>query len=128
MIFNPLPKRFNLPLIGASEMMGCVIFRLLRDRGLELFADEPDVAERLRLLFNEILADELCHVGLIEAQLGATGRKAMHAIYRGMAGAQTRPSAPLPEIFGKERIAKVFSEPFELRHMAAEFPEHAYVF
>src|SRR5262249_47250355 len=41
------PERWNLPLAGAGEMAGCVIFRALRDRGVSLFADEPAVAARI---------------------------------------------------------------------------------
>src|SRR5438034_901407 len=38
------PERWNRPLAGCAEMAGCVLFRALRDRGVELFADEPEVA------------------------------------------------------------------------------------
>ena len=58
------PERWTLPLVGASEMVGCVLFRQLRDKGMELFADEPAVAERIQLLYNEILADEIGHGGI----------------------------------------------------------------
>jgi hypothetical protein len=128
MIFNPFPESFARPLVGASEMLGCMTFRLLRDRGLELFADEPAVADRIRLLFDEILADEICHVGLIQEQLGPIGRRAMHAIYRGMARAQAGRHSPLPEIFGAQRVAEIFDAPFELRRMARQFPDRAYEF
>ncbi len=30
-----------------SERIGCVLFKLLRDRGVELFADEPEVTALL---------------------------------------------------------------------------------
>jgi hypothetical protein len=53
------PEKYHLPLTGCAEMAGCVIFRALRDRGVALFADEPRVAARIRLLYDEILADEL---------------------------------------------------------------------
>ncbi len=43
----------DIAAVGASEMVGCVLFRAMRDKGVELFADEPAVAERIRLLYNE---------------------------------------------------------------------------
>src|SRR5207253_1203926 len=58
-----LPERWHLPLAGAAEMVGCLMFRALRDRGVALFAEEPTVAERIRLLYDEILGDEIGHVG-----------------------------------------------------------------
>ncbi len=39
-----LPERFGFAFVGASEMAGCVMFDELRRVGVELFADEPDVA------------------------------------------------------------------------------------
>src|SRR5581483_11316805 len=72
-----LPERLGLPLTGASEMAGCILFRMLRDRGREIFADEPAVAARIALLYDEILIDEIGHVGLIAWQLGRVGRAAM---------------------------------------------------
>src|SRR5262245_33972405 len=76
------PQRWVLPLVGLGEMVGCVLFRALRDRGLALFADEPAVAERIRLLYDEILADEISHVGFVVAQMGPTGRRLMLWLYR----------------------------------------------
>src|SRR5262249_33103036 len=40
------PESWTLPITGFAEMAGCILFRLLRDRGVELFADEPAVAAR----------------------------------------------------------------------------------
>jgi hypothetical protein len=75
------PPAWVLPLVGASEMVGCVLFRGMRDIGCRLFRDEPAVAERIRWLYNEILADEIGHVGYIAAQLGPTRRRLMRALY-----------------------------------------------
>ena len=58
---------------ASAKMAGCVLFSALRDRGVALFADEPAVAERIAQLYDEILADEISHVGYIAAQLGPLG-------------------------------------------------------
>ncbi len=129
MVFNPFPERFALPLVGFSEMMGCVLFRLLRDRGLELFADEPEVAERIRVLFDEILADEICHVGFVEARLGRFGKALMRGLFR--RAAPRMPGILAPEVvdaLGRDRIAEAFAAPFSQRSLAREFPERAYAF
>jgi hypothetical protein len=49
------PEGWKLPVVGANEMSGCVLFHALHDMGVELFADESAVAERIKLLYNEIL-------------------------------------------------------------------------
>ena len=53
--------------MGASEMAGCIMFDELRRVGVELFADEPDVAARIERLYSEILTDEIGHVGYCAA-------------------------------------------------------------
>ena len=120
------PEDSLLPLTGFGEMVGCTLFRALRDRGVELFAAEPTVAARIRLLYDEILADELCHVGFIAERLGATGRALMRGLYR--LGA-LRFAAQMPEIvllFGRAELGRRFREPFRLGDMVAEFPERAF--
>jgi hypothetical protein len=129
MVFTPLPERFILPLIGMSEQMGCVMFRLLRDRGVALFEGEPEVAEQIRLLFDEILADEICHVGLIEARLGRFGRGAMRALYRWLSPQIGPRMAPeCVALFGRDALARAYRAPFVQASLAAEFPRTAYAF
>lgn len=129
MVFAPIPERCLLPLVGMSEKMGCVTFRLLRDRGVALFGGEPEVAERIRLLFDEILADEICHVGLIEARLGRFGRAAMRALYRWIAPRLAPHMAPECEsLFGPGALARAMRVRFDQAALAAEFPQTAYAF
>ncbi len=128
MVFSPFPKSFTMPLVGMSEMMGCVMFGALRDRGIALFADEPEVVERIRVLFDEILADEICHVGLVDAGLGRFGRAVMRGLYQ-LVG--KRMAAGMPEIVaavGREEILRRLGEPFDQRSLAEQFPETAYSF
>ena len=61
------PERPGFPFVGASKMAGCVMFDELRRAGVELFADEPDVAARIERLYCEVLTDELGHVGYCAA-------------------------------------------------------------
>jgi hypothetical protein len=129
MVRWPLPERLLLPLVGLSEMVGCVVFRLLRDKGLELFADEPEVAERIRILYDEILADEICHVGLVEARLGGAGRALLHGLYRAVARRMVRSMSPEAfAVLDREALARALAAPFDQARLAAEFPETAYAF
>src|SRR5208283_4779532 len=119
------PERWTLPLVGASEMVGCVFFRALRDKGVELFADEPAVAGRIRLLYNEILADEIGHVGFIAARLGERGRVGMRRLYARMAPVFALQSGEMVALFGREELARRLSA-FHLAEMAAELPTLAF--
>src|SRR5271166_5702127 len=54
-----IPERIGIAFVGAGEMAGCILFDELRRVGVELFADEPDVAARIERLYSEILTDEI---------------------------------------------------------------------
>jgi hypothetical protein len=121
-----IPERWSQPLAGAAEMAGCVIFRMLRDRGIALFADEPAVAGRIRLLYDEILADEIGHVGYIASVLGPAGRSMMRRLFRVLG---LRLACQLPELvalYGKAALKGAFAAEFRLDALAAELPGRAY--
>jgi hypothetical protein len=119
------PPRWVMPLIGCSEMIGCVIFQALRDRGSDLLADEPEVAARTRLLYDEILADEISHVGYVAAQLSRRGRAVMRWLYRRVGFGMVRQMPELTLLFGADDLQR------RLRHfrhdaLLAEYPDKAY--
>src|SRR5207245_10025566 len=114
------PEDWLLPLVGFGEMVGCTLFHALGERGVELFAAEPAVAARIRLLYDDILADELFHVRLIDARLRPAGRALMQGLYRFGA---LRLAAQMPEIvqlFGRSALRRRFRKPFRLDAMVAE--------
>jgi len=121
------PERWQLPLVGAGEMVGCIVFRMLRDRGRELFAAEPLVAARIGRLLDEILGDELGHVGLIASRLGPRGRALMRGLYRVLALPLARRMPAMTRLFGRRALRLAFSGPFRADAMAAELPGLAYV-
>jgi hypothetical protein len=63
------PDRFRWMVILCAEVVGVTAFKLFLDR-CHLFAEEPDVEERLRSLTREIWQDELLHVAMLRARLG----------------------------------------------------------
>ncbi len=117
-----LPERWQLPLTGASEMAGCVLFRALRDCGVALFADEPAICERIRRLYDEILADEIGHVGYVTRQLGRPGRAAMRALYRLLAPFFAGAMPELPRLFGPTALRARFAAEFRLDELADGVP------
>jgi hypothetical protein len=120
------PERWHRPLTGCAEMAGCVIFRALRDAGTSLFADEPPVAARVRLLYDEILADEIGHVGFIAAQLGPRGRALMRGLYRALGARLAGQMPELVELLGRAELARRFRAAFDVKALAAELPDLAY--
>jgi hypothetical protein len=121
------PERWQLPLVGAGEMVGCIVFRMLRDRGRELFAAEPSVTARIGRLLDEILGDELGHVGLIASRLGPRRRALMRHLYRVLALRLARRMPAMAPLFGRRALRLAFSGPFRADAMAAELPGLAYV-
>ena len=120
------PERWNLPLTGAAEMAGCVIFRLLRDRGVALFAAEPAVAARIGLLYDEILADEIGHVGYIAWRLGPSGRSVMRALFRYLGPLMAGQLPELVRLVGHREIARRFACSFRVDELVAQLPGRAY--
>lgn len=120
------PERWVLPMVGCSEMIGCSLFRALRDRGVALLADEPEIAERVRLLYDEILADEISHVGHIAARLGPAGRRLMLLLHRTLGRAMARQLPELVALFGRRRLTEI-ARGFDLAALANEARDRAYV-
>jgi len=119
------PPQWVLPLTGASEMVGCVFFRALRDVGCELFAAEPAVAARIRVLYNEILADEIGHVGYIAARLGPARRRLMRALYAALGPRMVRQMRELRQLCPDSEWARRLTG-FRLSEMVDECAGLAY--
>jgi hypothetical protein len=105
-----LPERWQLPLTGAAEMAGCVLFRALGDRGVELVAAEPAVAARVRLLYDQILSDEIGHVGYVTRRLGPAGRAVMRGLYRLLGPYFVATLPELTALFGREDLRRRFRQ------------------
>jgi hypothetical protein len=119
------PPNWVRPLTGASEMAGCVLFRALRDIGCEVFADEPAVAERIRVLCNEILADEIGHVGYIAACLGPSGRRLMRRLYAILGGRLVQQLPEMRRLCTDEDWRRRFAD-FRLEELVGECAGLAY--
>lgn len=121
------PERWHLPLVGAAEMVGCVMFETLRDRGLELFACDTQVAARIRRLFDEILSDELGHVGFIASLLGPLGRATMRGLQRMLAVPLAHGVPAMVALLGRRELRRRFRTDFRPDRLAATLPGLTYV-
>jgi len=68
-LFEYLPDPLRYVGVICGEVLGCVVFELLREHA-SLFAAEPRVEAQLRSLMSEILRDELLHVAFCRTRLG----------------------------------------------------------
>lgn len=63
-----LPERLRWILVLCGEVVGCVVFEILREKS-SLFSAEPEVEERMRALLGEVYHDEILHVAYLRAKL-----------------------------------------------------------
>lgn len=115
-----IPENRSFAFVGASEMAGCALFDLLGQAGAALFADEPEVAGRIRLLYGEILTDEIGHVGYCAARCSEAGRGVMRLLYRPIARLFARQTPEILRVVSGEGLNARLSHPFDF----ADFEEH----
>jgi hypothetical protein len=126
-LFVALPHEWTLPLVGASEVVGCILFRAMRDEGLRLFADDPAVADHIGRLYNEILADEVGHVGFIAAKLSPRWRTITRFLAREIAWRSIVGSVPeLVALLGKPELRRLLRQRFDVEHEVETFGGRAY--
>ena len=109
-----LPERFGFPFVGAAEMAGCIMFDELRRIGVELFADEPDVAERIHLLYTEILTDEIGHVGYCAARCSRPERTLMRWLYPYFGRLVARQTVEVSLLTDREKLRDRLGRPFDV--------------
>src|SRR6201997_4658437 len=122
-----LPERFGFPFVGAGEMAGCIMFDELRRIGVGLFADEPDVAARIELLYSEILTDELGHVGYCAASCTRAGRAIMRWLYPRFGRFFARPTAEIRLLTDREKLHARLDAPFDVEGLAAGVSNETFV-
>ena len=99
-VINRMPDRLRWVLVLCAEIVGATCFKLFLDR-CELFEDEPEVADRLRWLVSEIWRDEVLHVALVRARLGAFGMWCARRLFPIVLGSLLRDVPELFEIGGE---------------------------
>ena len=122
-----LPERIGFPFVGAAEMAGCIMFDELRRVGVELFADEPDVAARIDRLYTEILTDELGHVGYCAARCTPAERALMRWLYPLFGRLFARQTAEISLLTDPARLNARLREPFDVEGLAAGVPNETFV-
>lgn len=122
-----LPERLGFAFVGASEMAGCVMFDELRRVGTELFAGEPEVAERIELLYNEILTDEIGHVGYCASRCTPAERRVMRWLYPRITKLFARQTVEISLLVEPEILRARLNHPFAVEELTAGLENETYL-
>ena len=122
-----LPERLGFAFVGAAEMAGCIMFDELRRVGVELFADEPDVAARIERLYSEILTDEVGHVGYCAARCTAPERAIMRWLYPRFGRLFARQTAEISLLVDREKLRTRLDEPFDVDQLTANLSNETFL-
>lgn len=122
-----LPERFGFPFVGAAEMAGCIMFDELRRVGVELFADEPDVAARIERLYSEILTDEIGHVGYCAARCTRVERALMRWLYPRFGRLFARQTAEISLLTDREKLHARLDQPFDVEALVTRLSNETFL-
>lgn len=122
-----LPERLRFSFVGAAEMAGCIMFDELRRIGIELFADEPEVARRIDLLYSEILTDEIGHVGYCASRCTRTERAIMRRIYPFVGRLFAHQTAEISLLVDPKALHARLDRPFDVEELTADLDNETYL-
>lgn len=122
-----VPERLGFMFVGAAEMAGCILFDELRRAGRRLFADEPHVAERIELLYSEILTDEIGHVGYCASRCTSAERAVMRRIYPLIGRLFARQTAEISRLIDRTALHARLDRPFDVEELTADLDNETYL-
>lgn len=122
-----LPDRLNFMFVGAAEMAGCIMFDELRRVGRELFAEEPAVADRIELLYSEILTDEIGHVGYCASRCTSAERVVMRRVYPYIGRLFARQTAEISLLLDAGKLHARLDRPFDVEELADGLKSKTYL-
>ncbi|OBH96938.1 hypothetical protein [Mycobacterium scrofulaceum] len=122
-----IPERLSFAFVGAGEMAGCIMFDELRRAGRELFADEPEVCERIELLYREILTDEIGHVGYCASRCTAGERAIMRRIYPFIGRLFARQTAEISLLIDPKVLNARLDRPFDVDQLTTGLGNETYL-
>lgn len=117
-----LPQRFSTPFSLAGEILGVAFFYLMREKAKEIFADEPEVLERILSLFNEIMVDEIGHVFFARARAGKIGLWFAKRMQNAVLNSVVTDLPELVLLFGKEKLVASVANVAQILNGNEEWP------
>lgn len=122
-----LPERLGFLFVGAAEMAGCIMFDELRRAGRRLFADEPEVAQRIDLLYSEILTDEIGHVGYCASRCTSAERAIMRRLYPLIGRLFARQTAEISFLVDPKALHARLDRPFDVEELTVGLNNETYL-
>jgi hypothetical protein len=122
-----MPERLGFMFVGAAEMAGCVMFDELRRIGVELFADEPEVAAHIDRLYSEILTDEIGHVGYCASRCTTAERAVMRWLYPRITRLFARQTVEISLLVDREKLRARLDRPFDVKELTAGLDNETYL-
>lgn len=122
-----MPERLGFVFVGAAEMAGCIMFDELRRVGVELFADEPEVRERVERLYSEILTDEVGHVGYCASRCTSAERAVMRWLYPRIGRLFAYQTAEISMLIDPEQMRARLDRPFVVEELTAGLTNETYL-
>ncbi|MCV7251936.1 hypothetical protein H7J86_07160 [Mycobacterium hackensackense] len=122
-----LPERLGVMFVGAAEMAGCVMFDELRRVGMELFADEPEVCERIQRLYTEILTDEIGHVGYCASRCTPAERAIMRCAYPLIGRVFARQTVEIGLLIEPAALRARLDRPFDVEELTVGLDNETYL-
>ena len=122
-----LPERLGFMFVGAAEMAGCVMFDELRRLGIQLFADEPEVAQRIENLYSEILTDEVGHVGYCASRCTSAERAIMRRLYPLIGRLFARQTVEISRLLDPAKLHARLDRPFDVDELTAGLDNDTYL-
>ncbi|MGX9787682.1 hypothetical protein [Mycobacterium sp. MMS18-G62] len=122
-----LPERLGIMFVGAAEMAGCILFDELRRVGVRLFAEEPEVAERIELLYSDILTDEIGHVGYCASRCTTAERAIMRRLYPLIGRLFARQTAEISLLIDPKELHARLDRPFNVEELTADLSNETYL-
>ena len=122
-----IPERLGFVFVGAAEMAGCVMFDELRRVSIELFADEPEVSERVSLLYSEILTDEVGHVGYCASRCTTAERAVMRWLYPRIGRLFAHQTAEINLLIDPAKLRARLDRPFDVEELTAGLSNETYL-
>jgi hypothetical protein len=122
-----LPERLGIVFVGAAEMAGCIMFDELRRVGVELFADEPEVCERVEKLYSEILTDEIGHVGYCASRCTPAERAVMRWLYPRIGRLFARQTAEISMLIDPDELRARLDRSFVAEELTAGLTNETYL-
>jgi hypothetical protein len=125
-VFPMFPEAMLAPPAFVSELMGLTVYQHIDGVLDDILDDEPEAREHVRTLLQEVMTDELAHVGQRRNFLGPLGLRAAHLMVASMYRAFFRDIPETRLLVNVDRMAQD-GKAFDYSTIAPEMIEKSWI-